>query len=162
MQRASSRHHAPQPRARRRRPRRGPFSGPVRGVALGRRGLLERAAAIGAGEHTPDAANKDYRAPDVEQMAMPENTYVPDGNTAQGQETPPPAETQPTADPPEPDRLSDDDGDCERSPEDLLDMHMEAIAVRGAQSDLTVAQASAALYTLKRQRGDGQDLALAL
>ena len=94
-------------------------------------------------------------------MAMPENTYVPDGNTVQRQETPPPAETQPTADPPEPDRLSDDEDDCERSPEDLLDMHMEAIAVRGAQSDLTVAQASAALYTLKRQRGDGQDLALA-
>ena len=66
----------------------------------------------------------------------------------------------PPGDDPGPDDGPPGDGGGDPEPDDRLDAQMRAIA-DGGTSDLLLAQACAGLYTVKRCRGEGQDLELA-
>ena len=104
----------------------------------------------------------------MEQMDMPGCAYRPDGAEDAASDTgmlPLPSDGEdesgdPPGDDPGPDDGPPGDGGGDPEPDDRLDAQMRAIA-DGGTSDLLLAQACAGLYTVKRCRGEGQDLELA-
>jgi hypothetical protein len=117
-------------------------------------------------QHTARAANCDYRAdgpeeelpPAAWQQERPDPEPDPDPSN---EELPGPSDGHDREPSPDPGGESDPEEYQEPGPDDALDRLMEAIACRGASSDIHVAQGAAALYSTKRRRGDGPDLDLA-